>query len=395
MHRAIILALGTALIAAPLVISTSAQAAESSAAYKAPRTSLGQPDLQGYWANASLTPESRAGANGDNLVFTPEQVAKLEGAAQNEAKVLNKPLDPNAPPPTAGGDKLPPGTRPEFAAGGGATGGYNYGWLDPGMTVMRVHGEARSSIITTTNGRAPAFKAGVKVERPNYGGGRGGLGSFDNPESRSLGERCIMSFGRNAGPPMLANGFYNNDYEIVQGKDSVAIFVEMVHDVRMVRLNSTHRTDGLRPYMGDSIGHWKGDTLVVETTNVPQAEAYHGSWKNLTVTERFTRVAKDRLLYQFTISDPTMWDKPWGGEYEFNPMHGIVYEYACHEGNYALEDMLAGARADDAKEAAQAKVAPVSAVVAPTPPAAPAGNTKAESRLRIGRATLLCGRGVC
>ena len=325
---------------------------KAQAAYAVPHNALGQPDLEGYWSNASLTPESRAGGLGNQLVFTPEQVAKLEGAAQHEKEVLNKPLDPHAPPPSVGGDKLPEGTRPEFAAGGGATGGYNYGWLDPGMYVMRVHGEPRTSIITTTNGRAPPFKGGA-----NKGGERGyygGLGSFDNVENRSLGERCISSFGRNAEPPMLANGFYNNDYQIVQSRDNVAIFVEMVHDVRIVRLNGTHRTDGVRPYMGDSIGHWDGDTLVVETTNLPQSEAYHGSWKNLTVTERFTRVAKDRLLYQFTISDPSLWDQPWGGEYEFSPLKGIVYEYACHEGNYALEDMLAGARADEAKAAAAA-----------------------------------------
>ncbi len=328
---------------------------KAEAAYAVPHNSLGQPDLEGYWSNASLTPESRAGGLGDQGVFTPEQVAKLEGAAQHEKEVLNKPLDPNAPPPAVGGDKPVEGTRPEFIAGGGATGGYNYGWLDPGMNVMRVHGEPRTSIITTPNGRAPAFKAGV-----NMAGGRrygGGLGSFDNVESRSLGERCISSFGRNAEPPMLANGFYNNDYQIVQSRDAVAIFVEMVHDVRIVRLNGTHRADGVRPYMGDSIGHWEGDTLVVETTNLPQVQAYHGSWKNLTVTERFTRVAKNRLLYQFTINDPSLWDKPWGGEYEFATLKGIVYEYACHEGNYALPDMMAGARADEAKAAAAATAA--------------------------------------
>ena len=327
-----------------------AQPARTQPAYQAPHNALGQPDLEGYWSNASLTPESRAPGLGDNLVFTPEQVAKLEGAAQHEKEVLNKPLDPNAPPPSVGGDKLPEGTRPEFAAGGGATGGYNYGWLDPGMYVMRVHGEPRTSIITTPNGHPPPFKAGV-----NMGGGRrygGGLGSFDNVENRSLGERCISSFGRNAEPPMLANGFYNNDYQIVQSRDNVAIFVEMVHDVRIVRLNGTHRTDGVRPYMGDSIGHWEGNTLVVETTNLPQSQAYHGAWKTLTVTERFTRVGKTRLLYQFVIDDPSLWDKPWGGEYEFNTLKGMTYEYACHEGNYALPDMLAGARADEAKAAA-------------------------------------------
>jgi hypothetical protein len=340
------------LMSAALVawgVQAPAQAQKKEAPYAVPHTSFGQPDLEGYWSNASLTPESRAAGLGEQLVFTPEQVAKLEGAAQHEKEVLNKPLDPHAPPPSVGGDKLPEGTRPEFAAGGGATGGYNYGWLDPGMNVMRVHGEPRTSIITTPNGHAPAFKAGVNMGGRRYGGG---LGSFDNAEQRSLGERCISSFGRNAEPPMLANGFYNNDYQIVQSKNAVAIFVEMVHDVRIVRLGGSHRTDGVRPYMGDSIGHWDGDTLVVETTNLPQSQAYHGSWKSLTVTERFTRVGKNRLLYQFTIDDPTLWEKPWGGEYEFGTLKGMVYEYACHEGNYALPDMLAGARADEAKAAA-------------------------------------------
>ena len=155
----------------------------------------------------------------------------------------------------------------------------------------------------------------------------------------------------------------------------------MVHDVRIIRLNATHRTDGIRPWMGDSIGHWEGNTLVVETTNIPQAEAYHGSWKNLTVTERFTRVGKDRLLYQFTISDPTMWDTSWGGEYEFSPLKGIVYEYACHEGNYALPGILGGARAEEAKAAtdkaiADKAAADKAAAKAPTHAAVAAPSTK-------------------
>ena len=378
MNRAALALLGTALCAAPLALHADpapsapakpapAKPAPAPAPYKVAHNSFGQPDLGEYWTNATLTPESRPGGLGDRAVYTPEEVAKQEAAVVHEQEVGNQRTDPNAPPPTAGGDKPPPGTRPEFAAAGGAVGGYNYGWLDPGSTVMRVHGEPRTSLITTPDGRAPKFKAGVSFA--GYRGGYGGMGSFDNPENRSLGERCIMSFGRNAGPPMFANGFYNNDYQFVQSRDSVAIQIEMVHDVRVVRLNSTHRTDGVRPWMGDSIGHWEGDTLVVETTNVPQAEAYHGSWKNLTVTERFTRVAKDRLLYQFTVDDPTMWDKPWGGEYEFGPLRGIIYEYACHEGNYALEGMLAGARDEEAK-AAEAKAAAAAAPPAVVAPAA-------------------------
>ena len=376
MNRVAFVALASAFCAAPLAVPALLHADPAPAAapkpsaqpsYKAPRNSFGQPDLGEYWTNATLTPESRPGGLGDRAVYTADEVAKQEAAVVREQQVGNERTDPNAPPPTAGGDKPAPGTRPEFAAAGGNVGGYNYGWLDPGSTVMRVHGEPRTSLITTPNGRAPAFKAGVSFA--GYRGGYGGMGSFDNPENRSLGERCIMSFGRNAGPPMFANGFYNNDYQFVQSRDSIAIQIEMVHDVRVIRLNSTHRTDGVRPWMGDSIGHWEGDTLVVETTNIPQAEAYHGAWKNLTVTERFTRVANDRLLYQFTIDDPSMWDKPWGGEYEFAPLKGIVYEYACHEGNYALEGMLAGAR----NEEAQAAAAKAAAVAAPPPaPVAPA-----------------------
>ena len=132
----------------------------------------------------------------------------------------------------------------------------------------------------------------------------------------------------------------------------VAIEIEMVHDVRHVALNAKHRTDDIRPWFGDSVGWYEGDTLVVETNHFPQAQAYYGSWKGLTVTERFTRVAKDRLRYSFTVSDPTIWEKPWGGEYEFHPLNGRVFEYACHEGTYALPGILAGARAEERKAAA-------------------------------------------
>jgi hypothetical protein len=318
--------------------------AKAEAAYKAPRLAFGQPDLQGYWSNATLTPMMRPASFGSRAAYTPEEVRKLEQGAQEEVTEGNKPTDPNAP---AEAPPLPKNIRPEFAAAGGDVGGYNRGWLDPGAAVMRVGGEPRTSLITTANGQPPARKPGAG----GAGGFRGGLGSFDNPENRSLGERCIIGFGRNGGPPMFPNGFYNNDYNIVQTPDSVAIQVEMNHDVRVIRLNATHRNDDTRPYFGDSIGHWEGDTLVVETTNIPQAQNFMGSWKNLKVTERFKRVAKDRLRYSFTVEDPDTWAQPWGGEYEFGPMPGIIYEYACHEGNYALPGMLGGARRQE-KEAA-------------------------------------------
>jgi hypothetical protein len=204
--------------------------------------------------------------------------------------------------------------------------------------------------VTTANGQIPPRKGATGGG--GFGGGR--RDNYDSYEYRGIGERCIMGFGRNAGPPMLPNGYYNNDYYIIQTPTAVVIQVEMIHDARIVRLNAQHRTDGVRPWMGDSIGHFEGNTLVVETTNFPQADGFAGSWKNLKVTERFTRVSPTRLNYQFTVEDPDTWDKPWGGEYDFAPMHGIVYEYACHEGNYALPAILAGARRQEQQAAAGA-----------------------------------------
>jgi hypothetical protein len=307
--------------------------------YKAPRNSNGQPNLEGIWSSATLTTETRPASA--PAVYTPTEVKKLEDFAQFEIKAGNAKTDQNAGVDVPNGLEL----RPSFAAAGGPSGGYNRGWLDPGNLIMRVHGEPRSSILTTSNGQVPPVKSGAKkaAER-DYGGEGGGAGNSDNPENRTLGDRCLV-FGRGAGPPMLPNGFYNNDYQIVQSKNEIAILVEMIHDVRHVAMDrKDHISPNQRPWFGDSLGHWEGDSLVVETTNIPEGQAYHGSWKDLKVTERFTRVAKDRLLYQYTIDDPTMWDKPFGGEYEMAPLAGQMYEYACHEGNYAMEGILAGAR---------------------------------------------------
>ncbi len=337
------LALGLAAI---LAACAAPAAAQQASAYKAPRILGGVPDLGGYWSNATLTPESRPAAMGDRRVMTPEEIAKAEGEIVKEIEEGNRPTDPNQGAFKVGGE-LPAAdsafNKPQYIAAGGAVGGYDRGWLDTGDRVMRVNGEPRTSIITTQNGRAPARKASAPaIRRPSAAG----MGGADHPELRSLGDRCIVSFGRNGGPPMLPNGFYNNNYHIVQSKDAVVINIEMVHDVRVVRLNSKHRDDGVRPWFGDSIGWYEGDTLVVETTNIPETQAYQGAWRDLKVTERFTRVGRDRLHYAFTVEDPSVWDAKWGGEYEFSPLSG-VYEYACHEGNYAMEGILAGAREEE------------------------------------------------
>ena len=355
-------------------------------AYTAPRLKIGQPDLQGVWSNATLTPPTRPAALKDKKAYTEEEVAKMEQAVVAEVEEGNRRTDPNSGAEDKDAYK---NIRPEFAAAGGAVGGYNRGWLDPGNTVMRVNGEPRTSLLTTPNGQMPPRKQGATgagaQPQPAFYSLLGASptprgGAFDNPESRGS-ERCITSFGRNGPPPMFANGFYNNNYQIVQSPNAVLIDVEMIHDARIIRLNAKHRTDDVRPYFGDSIGWFEGDTLVVETTHFPQSQAYAGSWKNLKVTERFKRVAEDRLLYQFTVEDPDTWDAAWGGEYEFHPLEPQrLYEYACHEGNYALHGVLSGARVQEAraaeKAAADAKAQPAAkpAVAKPAAakPAAPA-----------------------
>ena len=344
MRLALILAIATILSTGQAVAAPdTAPAADPSVSppgWKAPRNAMGQPDLSGYWSNATLTPTARNARLSDKLVLPDAQARRTETAFAVALARANEPTKPDDKPATRIPDPNIQQLRPEFAAAGGDVGGYNAFWLDPGAHLMRVNGEYRTSLLTTRDGQIPSRRA-------NADGGPvrpAGLGSFDNPENRGLGERCIMGFGRNAGPPMLPNGFYNNNYEILQTPTDVVINVEMVHDTRIIRLNATHRTDGVRPWMGDSIGHYDGDTLMVETTNIPQAQNFSGSWKRLKVTEWLTRVSPTRINYRFQIEDPDTWDKPWGGEYDFAPLKGIIYEYACHEGNYALPGMLAGAR---------------------------------------------------
>ncbi len=341
------------------ILATSSALAEDIEVSGEPRTSWGAPDIQGVWVNTTLTSASRPPGLGNRLIYTEAEVAELEQARVDSVEASLQPTDIDAP----AEHREPENVSTAAGVGDGAP--YNEFWTDRGNTVMRVNGEPRTSIFTTPDGRPPARKPGAKpapAPEPSefiklLGPGPSRGAPYDNPEARSS-ERCIVGFGRNAGPPMFANGWYNNNYQIVQTPAHVMIVTEMVHDARIVRLNSEHRTDNERPYFGDSIGWWEGDTLVVETTNIPYEQQYMGSWKDLKVTERFKRVADDRLYYGFTIEDPTMWDEPWGGEYEFSALDGKMYEYACHEGNYSLPGILRGARIEEAKAAtAQAQSA--------------------------------------
>lgn len=334
--------------------------------YKAPRLFSGAPDLSGDWTNTTLTPLERDASFGVRNALSDGEVIRLEGGDQAIKALSERPTDPNATTQDVS-------QRAECSGGRGTGCNYNQAFVDFGGQVMRVNGEPRASFITfPANGRVPPRvdgRASVGFAATEEGAAqaaaaqttraRGGArpGQNDNPESRSRAERCLQSFGQHAGPIMIGS-LYNNTYHIAQGTDAVAIWVEMVHDVRIVRLNAKHRTDGIRPFMGDSIGWYDGDTLVVETTNYPPYTNLRGSSANLKVTERFTRVNADRLLYQFKVEDPTVWAEPWGGEYEFS-RSGPIFEYACHEGNYGLANILAGAREEERAAArGQSKATP-------------------------------------
>jgi hypothetical protein len=287
--------------------------------------------------------------------LTAEQAKAIEDRARQVAELGDKASDPNRGVPNKGGVALdlPPGERSfietiaEFASG--RVGGYNQFWLDPGEKVITIDGVARSSIvIDPPDGRVPALTAGAKQRAAAQAQAAKQFREFDHPEVRPLADRCLLSFGSNAGPPMLPNYFYNNNYQIVQTKDQILILVEMVHDVRVVRMNATtHPPAQLRPWMGDSIGRWEGDTLVVETTNFHPLQSFRGASEKLKVTERFTRVDAETILYRFTIDDPDTWSRPWSGEVPFRRSDEPIYEYACHEGNYALSNILSGARAQE------------------------------------------------
>jgi hypothetical protein len=351
----------------PVGAQTPAKAPGAAKPWVAPRTPDGQPDLQGNWSNETQTPFERLKKGGPTL--TEEQAIALEKRAQLVEEFRDQPSDPNAPPPPAGGEIAlsPPGEQTFVeqiaVAAGGAVGGYNGFWLDPGNKVIRIDGVPRSSIIIDPpDGRIPAMTAAGKQRMAERMAFTKQFGQFDHPELASLSDRCLTSFGSNAGPPMLPNYFYNNNYTIVQTKDHVMIMTEMVHDARIIRLGATkHAPSQVRSWFGDSIGHWEGDTLVVETTNLHPTQLaqtsplwpYRGASDQLKVTERFTRTGPDVILYKFTVEDPSTFTAPYSGELPFNRINENLHEYACAEGNYALPGMLAGARAEEESKAAK------------------------------------------
>jgi hypothetical protein len=332
-----------------------------------PLAAQSHPDLSGTYNVETITPLERP-AGVDKLVLSDREAAALEAYEAQRNQEGAEPLDPNRTAPPSGGEQTRPKSYLEFLerAGGGAVGGYNRFWLSEGTKVITVNGEKRSSIVVDPeDGHVPRMKPEARARNAAYLTGRvapgaaengrsGPPGAFDGPEARPLSERCLLGFGSTSGPPTLPNYFYNNLKQIVQTDDSVMILNEMIHDARVVRMNAEHLPPTIRRWMGDSVGHWEGNTLVVDTTNFTDKTQFEGSGEALHVIERFTKLGNGSLLYRFTVEDPTTWDRPWTGEYPWVASNEMIYEYACHEGNYSLPDVLRGARVTE-KEAAQGK----------------------------------------
>ncbi|REJ85511.1 MAG: hypothetical protein DWQ36_03085 [Acidobacteria bacterium] len=349
-----------------LLIATGAAIAAGSD--EIPRTADGKPDLSGTYDIATLTPLQRPPQYGDNLYLTPEEAERIEREEQEFLALGAAKSDPDRGAPEEGG--APPvglGEEERETLGAGNVGGYNNFWIDRGDSVVIVDGKFRTSIITEpANGRYPPFTAdamkalgGLRdLMRPNDGTAYwidwDRPGPYDNMEQRPLAERCLASF---ASTIPATPALYNNFKRIVQTPDRVMILNEMVHDVRIVRLNSEHPPADMKFWMGDSIGWWEGDTLVVETTNFKEEPGGFGfgSLENHKVTERFTRQDADTLHYAFEVENPDRWQSAWKGDYTWPRTDDKLFEYACHEGNYAMGNIMRGARlleqdALDAKE---------------------------------------------
>ena len=321
-HRSLVLFIAAAVVLAPPhTVAQTATVKQSKTAQTrtAPRTADGRPDLRGIWSNASLTPFERPAELEGKEFFTEAEAAEFTRAALERANRDRR------------------GATPQEDV----EGSYNELFFDRGT---KIYSNLRTSIVVDpANGRVPplttearqaaAARAAVEQRRP------------EGPEDLELWTRCIL--GRTAGPPMIP-GAYNNNYQFVQTRDSIAIDAEMIHDVRIIPLDGRrHVSSAIRLWMGDSVGHWEGDTLVVDTTNFTDQTPFHGSDRNLHVIERFTLKGPNTLQYRFTIDDLTAFTRTWAGEIIMSRARGPLYEYACHETNYSISAILAGARAED------------------------------------------------
>ncbi len=307
-------------------------------AYTAPRTAFGAPDFQGVWSTASLTTLTRGGRNsslGDELVIPQEKIDELTYNSYYNQRLRddNQPTDASE---TAGDGQ-----------GGKDVKGYNNFWIDPGSEYAKVNGEYRSSwIVYPQNGQLPYSAEGRRARGARMAAFRGSENT--GPEVRTIGDRCLISFGNQGGPPMN-NAMYNNHIQITQTPGYIVLNIEMNHDARVIPIRSGDDTVERRPadlkqWFGDSIGWWEGDTLVVETRRLHpiQANGYIPISEEGVVTERFTRVSEQEIFYEYTVDDPENYSDVWKGEMPLRRSNERLHEYACHEGNYALPGILRG-----------------------------------------------------
>ena len=285
-----------------------------------PRTSGGHPDLEGLWSNETLTPLERPRELAAKEFFTEE-----EAVAYEKRIVQNRIDDPNDGDGNVADPKV---------------------WWERATKV--VPNRRTSLIVDPPNGRVPALTPeGQKRMAEQRAATR--LHPADKATDRSLQERCLLS--PTTGPPMLP-GPYNNNYQIVQTRDYVMITIEMIHEVRIISMDGRpHLPQTIRKWLGDSIGHWENNTLVVDTTNFNDRTRFRGSDENLHLIERFTRTSPSTILYEFTVDDPTAFVAPWKAEIPMRRASGLMYEFACHEGNFALGRMLSIAREAEKKAA--------------------------------------------
>ncbi len=333
-HRclAVLLTLTTVAWLAPVGVAAQPQTAAEQPT--PPRTAWGAPDLQGVWDFRSITPLQRPEALADHEFLTEDEAASLEQeTVDREERLLNRPARR-----TQAGGSVDTGED-------GALGAYNDFWLDRGTTTIATR--RTSLIVDPPNGRIPALTPEAE-KRAEKRRARRREHPADSWEDRGLNDRCMFTTGL----PMVPSA-YNNNVHLFQTPDHVAMLIEMTHTLRVVPLDGRPHND-IRQFVGDSRGHWEGDTLVVETMGFHRLTGIRGSTPNARLVERFTRISPDAIQYGFTVEDPDTWTRPWTAEVQLTKNDQPLYEYACHEGNYAMEGILAGARAEE-KAAAQAR----------------------------------------
>jgi hypothetical protein len=300
-------------------------------------------NFEGVWTNATVTRLERP-ASFSQLVVPKQQADAVAKATAARLESAN------------GRSDLSKGAFKDE----NATAGYNSYWIDSGEGLMRVRGEARSSFITRpVDGKMPFRNRAKSLALMTRDGSeyQSGKGAYTDPEDLPLRERCLIAQS-DAGGPVMLNAIYNNNYSFFVTPGYFVIDLEMNHDVRIApifasaeKARAAHQPARIRPWLGDTVAWWEGDTLVTETKNVnpiQEGRTLTPVSSQGTVTERFTRIAQNELLYQFAVDDPVHYTQAWSGEYSFKPAKGQIFEYACHEGNYAMEGILRGARLNQA-----------------------------------------------